>query len=84
MERPCYTYQIRFNDWKYYKSKHEYVSVDYTAVENEIDTTVLNEEDLFYLLEEDECIRHSALVEVILNGYYVGTIPADVFVREGQ
>lgn len=84
MKRPNYTYRIVFADGKYYKSNRDYVSLDYTSVDNEIDATQMNESNLFYLLENDECIAHRTFIEITLNDWLcVGRILVDDFIGEG-
>lgn len=72
-----YTYIIQFANDKFYRSNRDYVSVDYNQVDNEIDATVLEEEDLRYLVEKKELPSFTRVMVCLERGdypIYVGTI----------
>ena len=79
MKQPKYSYRLMFADMQYYKSKHDYASVDCIAVEYEIDATVLTAEDVYYLAED----HPDAFVEITLNDWvFLGRVSVEEFIAE--
>ena len=79
MREPRYTYRIVFADNRYYKSKHDYVSVDCIAVDDEIDATTLTAEDVYYLADDNI----GTWIEITLNDWlFIGRVLVTDFLAE--